>query len=624
MEGTATNESDSLLNATLEKDAEQPAEVNETATATKPQPEKEESRKDKILSAKSRASLRPTRLSAHAPKNSKCEEISQSKISEKDIFELRKSLQGEDKQKLRDLYMEKTELEQGIEENLRQMRDVLYAGSSKTVTRTKVEQFSLAKTELERIAQELERLAKELRSLLHKLEAERISSEDTKIIEKDAEAVEIHPTDEAHDAHDAFEAPQVDVAKEEYDQAYSEESEESQRKTKKTKQTSRMHGKPKRIRIVPPPAHSSSCCAPSPAGVSSKTKDKDRGDSTGKRKKKHYAKKETETKYSRQEEEGTDAEEASKMKPSYSSNQLGYSEKQIVDVSKAYRSKREEKKMEYASQEEEGGTVAEKASKIKPPYESDQLGYSEKHIVDASISSQSRRNFKGPGDEDKDHAPSTEQIKPVDTESKSDDSWVSWLWGSKTDEQFKDKVTESKYEHTGREVECPDSKCAMKVRVQDLLQHIRKQHPFALWLGEIKDGYVARQFWYINKKRNFEEPQNTWVLTLMSYHDHYFMTIFVKDQEQWFSWMSIISDAKEAEKYEYEIRVAETDGSSNVYRGKIHAIDENQRDIRLSGNCLVLTNNDVLRCITNEGIPEDRLQQGYDYRLQMEYMLYTK
>ncbi len=179
-------------------------------------------------------------------------------------------------------------------------------------------------------------------------------------------------------------------------------------------------------------------------------------------------------------------------------------------------------------------------------------------------------------------------------------------------------------ESSQRAVQCPDLKCGDMVPLSSLVLHIRERHPFALWLGELKDGYVSRQYWYLNSKTSFRKVSNTWVLTIMSYKGHHFAALFTKDERRFYSWVYILSHARDAAKFFCEISVSDSDGSHGgtyLFRGKVHPIDEKSDDIRRWGDCLILERETVMQCMTNVGLPNDRRQQGYDFRLPTEYIL---
>ncbi len=173
-----------------------------------------------------------------------------------------------------------------------------------------------------------------------------------------------------------------------------------------------------------------------------------------------------------------------------------------------------------------------------------------------------------------------------------------------------------------RPVPCPDLKCWEKVAFCKLLEHIKDNHPFALWLGEIAENYVSRQYWNIKSYENFSDKRNTWVLTILEFDGHSFISVFTRVNSKWYSWVYIVSHMMDARMYEYDVRIANPDRkSANAYQGLVHPIDEISKDIIRSHNCFVTTDETVKNYMTKEGLLEERIKEGYDYRLPIEYKI---
>ncbi len=188
--------------------------------------------------------------------------------------------------------------------------------------------------------------------------------------------------------------------------------------------------------------------------------------------------------------------------------------------------------------------------------------------------------------------------------------------------EFVKEAWEHENECEFRQVECPDLKCSEKVCLKDLLDHIKAEHPFALWLGEVTEDYISRQYWNIKSDTNFKNITNTWVLTIWEFDGKYFISVFTRVEMKWYSWVYIVSHMLDARLYEYDIRIRNPDrNSANSYKGIVHPIDESSEAIRKSHNCFVITDDTVKHYMTKKGLPEERIQEGYDYRLPIEYKI---
>ncbi len=173
-----------------------------------------------------------------------------------------------------------------------------------------------------------------------------------------------------------------------------------------------------------------------------------------------------------------------------------------------------------------------------------------------------------------------------------------------------------------RPVPCPDLKCWEKVAFCKLLDHIREKHPYALWIGEIPENYVSREYWNIKTSTNFSETRNTWVLTIMKSDDQHFISVFTRVHAKWYSWVYIVSHMMDARMYEYTVRIVNPERmSANSYQGLVHPVDETSNDIINSHNCFVTTDETVKHYMTKDSMPEERIKEGYDYRLPIEYKI---
>ena len=170
-----------------------------------------------------------------------------------------------------------------------------------------------------------------------------------------------------------------------------------------------------------------------------------------------------------------------------------------------------------------------------------------------------------------------------------------------------------------RPVECPDLRCLEMVPVKYILVHIKKNHPFALWLGKLDDGDVSRQFWNIQSTTNFAPSAHTWVLTIWEYDGKYFISVFTReDSGHWYSWVYILANRHVSWKYQYDIRIANPGrGSSHSYAGVVHPIDERGSRIRKASKCFVLTDSIVKHYM--QAATDKRQKEGYDFSLPIEY-----
>ena len=105
-------------------------------------------------------------------------------------------------------------------------------------------------------------------------------------------------------------------------------------------------------------------------------------------------------------------------------------------------------------------------------------------------------------------------------------------------------------------------------------------------------------------------------------NDEFFISVFVRENFHWFSWVYMVSHSHDSREWEYDIRVAKPGyGSAYSYVGRVHPIDERGSRIRRSSNCFVITDNTVKSFMTKEGLPEARRREGYDFRLPVEYRI---
>lgn len=171
-----------------------------------------------------------------------------------------------------------------------------------------------------------------------------------------------------------------------------------------------------------------------------------------------------------------------------------------------------------------------------------------------------------------------------------------------------------------RRVECPDQRCVEKVRLQELLNHIKEKHPQTQYLGDSSVDNFSKQFWNIKTSENFAHFNITWVLALFQYDSNIFVTMFQKHHGQWMYWVYVLGSQDTAERYHYEIRLSSPD-SSMTFDGKVHSIDEKKGSIRDAKDCLVLTDDVIRRYMSHDGITAERLKDGYDTRICIEYRI---
>ena len=174
-----------------------------------------------------------------------------------------------------------------------------------------------------------------------------------------------------------------------------------------------------------------------------------------------------------------------------------------------------------------------------------------------------------------------------------------------------------------RTVQCPDLKCNSLISLNSLLEHIKLEHKFALWLGKLDENSVARQYWNIKSDKNFQsDASNTWVLTIWSFEGNSYVAVFMRASGLWYSWVYILSHFREAAKYVYEIRITNPERkSSNYYVSVTHPIDDKAKDVMESHNCFVMTDETVKQYMTKSGLSEERIKEGYDYTLPIEYKI---
>jgi len=105
--------------------------------------------------------------------------------------------------------------------------------------------------------------------------------------------------------------------------------------------------------------------------------------------------------------------------------------------------------------------------------------------------------------------------------------------------------------------------------------------------------------------------------------------VFSRDHGQWFSWVYIVGNEVDAGSYIYEIKIADCSPepgrqSVQIYHGMVHPIDERGVDIIASQKCMVISDDTVKRFMSSEGLPRERILEGYDYRLPIEYRVCRK
>jgi hypothetical protein len=170
-------------------------------------------------------------------------------------------------------------------------------------------------------------------------------------------------------------------------------------------------------------------------------------------------------------------------------------------------------------------------------------------------------------------------------------------------------------------VQCPDLWCKDELSYETVIPHIRKHHPFALWLGHVGEDYASRHTWYIKSHSNFNAMANTWVLTLLEFDGQTFVTTFCRDDRLWYTWMSLVGCPESAQRYVYEARLEDHEGRPTHLRhkGYVHSIETPKE--RQRADCLVMTDAEIKLCMTNRDMPDKRLRQGYDFRLPIEYKI---
>ncbi len=171
-----------------------------------------------------------------------------------------------------------------------------------------------------------------------------------------------------------------------------------------------------------------------------------------------------------------------------------------------------------------------------------------------------------------------------------------------------------------RAVPCPDQKCREAVRFAELISHIKRSHKSSRWLGETSFSDYSTQYWNIRSSKNFSQPTTTWVLTMWRHDGQFFTTMFQKHGGMWYDWVYVFAGPATAAQYGYEIRVRSPAGQEGLeFKGPVHPVDEPAEAVRQSGNCFVLTDEDIRRYMTPDGLSEERRAEGYDFRIPFHY-----
>jgi hypothetical protein len=190
-----------------------------------------------------------------------------------------------------------------------------------------------------------------------------------------------------------------------------------------------------------------------------------------------------------------------------------------------------------------------------------------------------------------------------------------------------------------RRVPCPDGLCKAKVVLTELLTHIREEHKDAVW--EKKTGLVRQddsycfnsclksnefvratlgRIWFINSKDHFDSKENNWVLNLWRYDGHTFIARICKLSNLWYTWVYVVGGPKAAARFMSEIATENAEGKADcalLYLGRVHPIDEGQRDICRSGDCMVMTNKVISRHVTAAQVEDG----DYDRLLGINYTI---
>ena len=144
-----------------------------------------------------------------------------------------------------------------------------------------------------------------------------------------------------------------------------------------------------------------------------------------------------------------------------------------------------------------------------------------------------------------------------------------------------------------RPVECPVWDCLLKtVPFEKLLNHISQVHR--------KDDDISKPKTY--KQPSFHDYLEIdsrdfngfayWYPTQLEMDGVNFFFSSIKQHGKWHFWVAFLGSQKEADKFEYSIRIVNENNKEEImYRGPVISIDNPSKKILDSGCCLTFTNN---------------------------------
>lgn len=169
---------------------------------------------------------------------------------------------------------------------------------------------------------------------------------------------------------------------------------------------------------------------------------------------------------------------------------------------------------------------------------------------------------------------------------------------------------------------CPEDERCEGVHLPSLVEHLQKEHPNVVVLGELKTS--STQKWLLKRNNHMTRTNCNWN-TVLTTHDGTPLALrFVKKKGIWISWMWVLDDPEVAEGLTCEIKVGDSKTAELSFRGKVHSVTTTEEQIISSGSCLYLTNDMVAKYFIVGNLSVSSREAGFDAVLPMHYKAFGK
>ena len=178
-------------------------------------------------------------------------------------------------------------------------------------------------------------------------------------------------------------------------------------------------------------------------------------------------------------------------------------------------------------------------------------------------------------------------------------------------------------EHEGkcgcREVTCPNSECEERLQVRQIFDHIKDKHKDAV----VKEDKESSDFSLTCLlKDEFQKREvSTWITIVWNHKNgHTFFPMFEKRHRAWYSWIFVLGNQEEADRWESSIKIQDAEKKSILeFTGPTFPVDTDGTVIMEKMLCLAMSDKQVDMMKSDDGIREEERERGFNSKIVITY-----